>query len=197
MLNYPIFGFYGDSGSGKTHLIVEVIKRLTGEGYKVAAIKHSDKNIDIDTKGKDTWKYRQAGANIIVLSSLNNTDIFVNKKLDIDKIVKSISEFDIFDVILVEGAKDKNIPKIKLGGGITRDNTIFNYSDDFDEVISLIKNKISKKIDKERLKIEINDKIIPLSEFPADFITNTLIGMLSSLKGVDDIKNLKITLNNY
>ncbi|MDG6219407.1 MAG: hypothetical protein QCI00_08195 [Candidatus Thermoplasmatota archaeon] len=37
-----------------------------------------------------------------------------------------------------------------------------------------------------QVKLEINGKKIPLSEFPEEFIKNTLIGMLSTLKGVDE-----------
>ena len=40
--------------------------------------------------------------------------------------------------------------------------------------------------------IKINGKIIPLTEFPAEFIKNSICGMLRSLKGVKDIKNVEI-----
>jgi Ni2+-binding GTPase involved in maturation of urease and hydrogenase len=38
-----VFGFYGKSGSGKTRLLVDIIKRLTNDGLNVASIKISDK----------------------------------------------------------------------------------------------------------------------------------------------------------
>jgi len=40
--------------------------------------------------------------------------------------------------------------------------------------------------------IKVNGKQIPLTEFPADFIKNTICGMLKSLKGVDNIKDVEI-----
>ena len=43
-----------------------------------------------------------------------------------------------------------------------------------------------------KLKIKVNDKNIPLTEFPENFIQNTLFGMLKSLKGVDEIENFEI-----
>lgn len=40
--------------------------------------------------------------------------------------------------------------------------------------------------------IKVNGKKIPLTEFPTDFIKNTICGMLESLKGVDEINEVEI-----
>ena len=44
----------------------------------------------------------------------------------------------------------------------------------------------------EKIIIKVNDKEIPLTEFPAKFIENTICGMLKSLKCVDKIKKVDI-----
>jgi len=44
----------------------------------------------------------------------------------------------------------------------------------------------------DKIMIKINGNEIPLTEFPAEFITNSICGMLRSLKGVDDIKKVEI-----
>jgi hypothetical protein len=44
------------------------------------------------------------------------------------------------------------------------------------------------------ITIKVNGEKIPLSEFPAEFIKNTIAGMLSSLKGVDEIKDVEIKI---
>ena len=72
-MNPAVFGIYGKSNSGKTRLIVEIIKRLTNEGFNIACVKISDKKINIDTKSKDTWKYAKAGSKLVVLSSKAET----------------------------------------------------------------------------------------------------------------------------
>lgn len=46
----------------------------------------------------------------------------------------------------------------------------------------------------ETITIKVNGEEIPLSEFPQEFIKNTLKGMLKSLKGVDEIKTVEIHL---
>ena len=81
MSRNAVIGFYGESKSGKTTLIVKIIKQLKKDGLTVATIKKTDKNIEVDIEGKDTWKHRQAGATLVVLSSANNTDIMIGKKM--------------------------------------------------------------------------------------------------------------------
>jgi len=45
-----------------------------------------------------------------------------------------------------------------------------------------------------KISITVNEKQIPLTEFPADFITNTITGMLKSLKGVKEINKVEINI---
>jgi hypothetical protein len=41
--------------------------------------------------------------------------------------------------------------------------------------------------------IKVNGKKIQLTEFPTEFIQNTICGMIKSLKGVEKIKKVEIT----
>lgn len=41
--------------------------------------------------------------------------------------------------------------------------------------------------------LKVNGKEVPLSEFPADFIKNTIKGMLSTLKGVETILSVELS----
>ena len=43
------------------------------------------------------------------------------------------------------------------------------------------------------IALKVNGKKVPLSEFPADFIKNTMKGMLSTLKGVEEIQSVKLS----
>ena len=44
--------------------------------------------------------------------------------------------------------------------------------------------------------VKINGEEILLNEFTTDFIKSTICGMLGSLKGVDEIKNVEISFKN-
>jgi len=100
--------------------------------------------------------------------------------------------------VLLEGASDPNISKIRLGNTEERENTIYHYNDDFEEVVKLIKKRInekpSNKLD-EDFKLKVNGQLIPLTDFPSAFIKNTIIGMLKSLKGVNEIKKVELNFS--
>jgi molybdopterin-guanine dinucleotide biosynthesis protein B len=189
-----VFGVYGNSDSGKTTLIVHIVSRLTNEGYRVATIKQTKKSISMDTKNKDTWRHHDAGAELIVFSSLSETDFLLKKAMSSSEIIRRISEFGCYDLILVEGASDPTIPKIQLGAGKKRRNTIASYKDDIHEILVIIKRELKMKPSLPRLFVIVNGKNIPLTEFPEQIITNTIIGMLGSLKGVKTIKDVTIQL---
>jgi len=140
-----IFGIYGNSNTGKTSLIIDIINKLSEEGLKIACIKISDKKIDIDTKGKDSWKYANAGSKLVVISSKNETDLIIKQKEGIKKIIKQIRNIDNFDLILIEGARESFIPKIKIGNGENRENTILTYSGNFKQLIEIIKMEIKRR----------------------------------------------------
>ena len=138
-----IVGIYGESNSGKTVLIEKIVRQLTIESYRVATIKITDKKIGVDTEGKDTWRHSKAGSNLVVFSSDSETDFLLKQKLYSDEIIKIISKIDDFDIVIIEGAREKNIPKIRIGNIEKRENTIFTFDDNFDEVIKIVKNQLN------------------------------------------------------
>jgi molybdopterin-guanine dinucleotide biosynthesis protein MobB len=148
----------------------------------------------MDTKRKDTWRHHGAGAELVVFASLCETDFLLNKSMGTSEIIRRIAEFGCYDVILVEGADDPSIPKIQIGAGKKRENTIASYEDNFNEILNIIKRELKIKSTYHRLRIIVNGKNIPLTEFPEQIITNTIVGMLGSLKDVQDIKEVTIQL---
>ncbi|MCK4996463.1 MAG: molybdopterin-guanine dinucleotide biosynthesis protein B [Thermoplasmatales archaeon] len=142
MTTPSIIGFYGESNTGKTTLIVKIINRLSKDGFNVASVKISNKKISIDSEGKDTWKHAEAGSKLVVFSTENETDFLLKRKISNNEIVDNIKRLGNYDIILVEGANDENIPKIRLGEIKERKNTIFTYDDDFEELINFIKDGI-------------------------------------------------------
>ena len=189
-----IFGIYGNSDTGKTTLIEHLISQLTKEGYIVATVKQTKKAISLDTMNKDTWRYHYVGAELVVFSSQCETDFLFYKTLSFSEIIKRISCFGCYDVILVEGANDSNIPKIQLGAGKKRNNTVVSYKGDVKEILTLIKRELKKEPLLQCLSISINGKNIPLTKFPEQIIMSTIVGMLGSLKGVQDINEVTLEL---
>lgn len=189
-----VFGVYGESDSGKTTLIVQLVSQLTKEGYQVATMKQSNKTISMDTKNKDTWRHHQAGAHLVVFSSRSETNFLLDAPLSSSEILQRISEFGNFDFILVEGADDPDIPKIQVGFGRKRNNTIAVYKNNFQEIFALLKKQATIQPSPSDLSIKVNGMDIPLTQFPAQIISNTIVAMLGSLKNVQDIHTVTIEL---
>jgi len=113
--------FTGPSNSGKTTLILKVARKLINEHKKeVAIIKHDpgDK-ARFDVAGKDSYKFSDTGAEVIVTSP-NRTTYFSKRNKDIDEMIRL---FDSFDILLVEGLKNLPLPRI----GVFRDSLDDDY----------------------------------------------------------------------
>lgn len=194
MLEPAVFGIYGESDTGKTTMIVHLITQLTSEGYKVATIKRTNKPISLDTVQKDTWRHHDAGATLTVFSSTTETDFLIKGPMNSYQMIQRITDFDYYDIVLIEGADEPRIKKIQVGTGVQRENTVCRYDNNIEELVRRIKEEIQTKTHVQKLRITVNGKNVPLTEFPESFITNTLEGMLRSLKGVDRVDTLTIDL---
>ena len=58
----PLISFVAPSGTGKTTLLEGVIGALRARDLRVAVFKHDAHRMELDKKGKDTWRLRKAGA---------------------------------------------------------------------------------------------------------------------------------------
>ena len=68
MLDRHIFGLAGWSSAGKTTLLEKLIARCVADGLRVAVIKQTHHDFDIDQPGKDSWRHRQAGATEVLVA---------------------------------------------------------------------------------------------------------------------------------
>ena len=109
-----IVSFIAKSGTGKTTLIEKIIKILAEKGYKVSSLKHTDHDFDADTPGKDSWRHKNAGAYSTMLLSEKRMVFFsdIERPRGIRDIV--LKFFSGSDIVIIEGFKDLNIPKVEL-----------------------------------------------------------------------------------
>ncbi len=114
--------FTGPSNSGKTTLIEKIAKRLISS-YKIAIIKNDpgDK-AQFDREGKDSYKFFQTGAEVVVTSPTRTT-YFSHRQKSLDEIVDMIKDFDI---LLVEGLKYLPLPRLGVFRGDI-DESYFRY----------------------------------------------------------------------
>ena len=118
--------FTGPSNSGKTTLILKVARKLIHEhNLEVAIIKHDPKDkARFDVEGKDSYKFSDTGAEVIVTSS-NRTTYFSKRKSELEDMIRL---FDDFDILLVEGLKNLPLPRISIFRDFI-DNSYIPYMD--------------------------------------------------------------------
>ena len=51
------------------------MRELSGKGLRVATIKHAHHKVVLDTPGKDSWRYKQAGAAMSMLVTSNELQL--------------------------------------------------------------------------------------------------------------------------
>lgn len=95
-----ILSILGNSNSGKTTLITEIVPVLKEKGFKVVVVKHTFRDIEIDREGKDSWKITHSGADVVVSSPKKM--VFIKEEEDD---IEAISEKYLkdYDLIITEG----------------------------------------------------------------------------------------------
>jgi len=110
----PIVSIVGRSNTGKTTLLESLVPELRARGYRIGTIKHSVHAFDIDVEGKDSCRHKQAGAHTVVISSPKRVALV--KEVESEESLDSLASqyFQEADIILTEGYKKQNNPKIEV-----------------------------------------------------------------------------------
>ena len=109
----PVLAIVGNSGSGKTTFLEKLIPAIIRRGFKVGTIKHHAHRFDMDIPGKDSWRHKQAGASTTIISSPSQIGMVMDVDIDHNPI-DLLHFFKGMDIILAEGYKRGNTPKIEV-----------------------------------------------------------------------------------
>lgn len=113
----PLLGFVAASGTGKTTLLTQLIPLLKNQGLRVGLIKHSHHDFEIDQQGKDSFRLRAAGASPVMIVSKYRRAIITElpclQEPSLNEQLLFFKQTEL-DLLLVEGFKAENFPKIEL-----------------------------------------------------------------------------------
>jgi len=113
-MSTPVLSLVGYSNSGKTTLMEKLVSGLVIKGLRIATIKHSHHQPEMDTPGKDSWRHKQAGASTSLLVGpekmlmVSDVDENLNPQLLANRL------FTDYDLVLVEGYASVPGPKIEV-----------------------------------------------------------------------------------
>jgi len=208
----PIISIVGKSKSGKTTFIEKLVGELKSRGYRVATIKHTPQGMTLDEPGRDSWRHIQAGSEATAIASPDKIVLIkpIAQALTLDEIVRFFGED--YDIILAEGFKQGNAPKIEVHRkevgpllssikkriAIVTDEPVetrirqFSWQD-IKGLADLLEEGFIKP-QRERTSLYINNVPIVLTTWPQEIITNVILAMASSLKGVGEVRSLELFL---
>lgn len=211
----PVVSIVGKSGAGKTVLIERLISEFKRRGYRIAAVKHSPRSIDVDKPGKDSWTFAQAGSDAVVVSSPDK--LVLIKSVDRDPTIEEILHIvgGEFDLVLVEGFRKGKAPKIEVhrrelgedllcstgelaaivsDGSFDTDVPQFPLTDT-QAIADFIEENFILETEGDTF-LFVNGKQVFMKPFVKDIIAKVLVAMVSTLKGVGNMKNLDISIRN-
>jgi molybdopterin-guanine dinucleotide biosynthesis protein B len=101
------------SNSGKTTLIEKVVRILKKRGLRVAVVKHASKGFELDHRGKDSWRFREAGADAMVLVGPDSLALIrtIEQEPSLQEIEEIVGNADI---VIREGFKHDAVNKIEV-----------------------------------------------------------------------------------
>lgn len=110
-----IYGIVGWKNAGKTTLVERLVAEISARGFSVSTVKHTHHKVDVDQKGKDSWRHRQAGAKQVILSSSARWAIMTELKGAPEApLGKLLGHLAPVDLVIVEGYKRDRHPKVEV-----------------------------------------------------------------------------------
>lgn len=108
-------GFIGYSNSGKTTLIEKLIPLLTARGLSVSAVKNAHHGFDMDRPGKDSYRYREAGASQVLIATSQRWALLTETPRGAAPLEQLLVRLAPCDLVLVEGFKSEGqVPRIEV-----------------------------------------------------------------------------------
>lgn len=91
---------------------MKIVRALTAKGVRVAVIKHDGHDFSCDVEGTDSHRLHEAGAYGTAVFSPYRS--FIHKEGCSEKETELIAQFPEADIILIEGMKNSEYPKIEV-----------------------------------------------------------------------------------
>jgi len=163
-----LLAIVGYSNAGKTTLMEKLVAGFAGQGLRIATIKHSHHQPEMDTPGKDSWRHKQAGAVTSLLVGpekmlmVSDVDETLHPQLLTERL------FSDYDLVLVEGYASVPGPKIEVVRG-ARSSTLRCDSDELIAVVTDVDPLNIEGLDMDVPLLDLNDTAAIMS-FIADWM---------------------------
>ncbi|MBC7236640.1 MAG: molybdopterin-guanine dinucleotide biosynthesis protein B, partial [Chloroflexi bacterium] len=104
----------GWHNAGKTTVIERLVSALKSLGLRVATIKHTREEIRMDAPGTDTWRFAEAGSDLVIIAGAKQTIVLERraKEETLEELLRRVPADT--DLVITEGYKKAQTPKIEV-----------------------------------------------------------------------------------
>jgi len=210
----PTVCVVGSKDSGKTTIAKNLVAELAGRGLRVAAAKHSHHDFSFSEEGRDTRLFEEAGAESVFFVGEGHSVSL--KKIDgQEKLKVAAARYAVdCDVLVAEGWRRSEFPKVLVflekekaaerefpanvkavvcPARLDIEAPHF-LPDQIEELADYLLGEVIAETDQTAVTVVLNGKYLPVKGFVQEFISGGVLGMVSSLKGAEDIKTLEVSI---
>ena len=142
-----IYGITGWKNAGKTGLMERLVAEFCARGLTVSTVKHAHHTFDVDQKGKDSFRHRDAGAREVLLASGTRWVLMNELRGDAEPpLADLLARLSPVDLVLVEGYKRDHHPKVEAFRAETGNPLIANQDQTIKAVASDSKIAIDRPV---------------------------------------------------
>ncbi|MGQ9007184.1 molybdopterin-guanine dinucleotide biosynthesis protein B [Bacillus stercoris] len=112
---FPIVQVVGFQNSGKTTFIERILEKASEQGVHLGCLKHHGHGGEPQTftEGKDTDRYKAAGADVTAVEGAGVLQLTVRRNWDLARLIE-LYQFLETDCLLIEGFKKAPYPKVVI-----------------------------------------------------------------------------------
>jgi molybdopterin-guanine dinucleotide biosynthesis protein B len=209
----PVVAIVGHAKSGKTTLVEGLITEFRRRGRRVAAVKHAHHDFQLDRPGTDSGRYADAGCESIAIVGPQRSAVlrWHDPGYPFSEILDAAGRGA--DIVLVEGLSGGPYPKIEvyraeLGKGLrcSADDLLAVVTDDaapdgcrrfasrdFRGLAAFVEAHAAGDVTA-RTTLHVNGAAVALGSFTQHIVANTILGLISSLKGVSKIDTVSVSI---
>ena len=205
-----IIGVAGWKDAGKTTLVEHLVRVLIARGFRVGTIKHAYSDVDLQPEVKDSVKHLDAGAETVVV--LGKSEVAVERSRAGDLETAAARHLALCDVIIAEGFKHADIPKVAVFSGngdvlketenivavVHRGDKPEGYpgfeADDIKGLADYLLEAGILNPPAAGVTLVVSGRPVPINEFVQASLAGMITGFTGALRDVETPSDIQITL---